>query len=416
MTNIDVFENPDSRLSKTEIRTLQELSKKPDILSDLDAYILQNLKTDLQKQLELYQKRPWTPKQSKDYIEKLTNNIINYIDWISAFENASAKVTAWDSVFNKPWQVDDIFQIYANIGKTELDSNNEIDTFESSLQQLQEKSWINWPKTLRAACASLWINIKELQKHIWVTADWIIWWQTYRAFEKSIISSDSWNIDIKKTDNSNNENVEFPWKSPALEKMIHETFDKINLDNFNLSDVFALVNMESWFDVNAKSGTWSVWLFQTTQIVIEDMKIRSYLYDDAIIKEMLQRNWKTDISQMKSRNIRMDPQNSADIWLLFLKALEEKKDNLSNNMLNSFSKNIDNIYKRVDYILWWKWISVDKSHIQEIIQELQVDLRARDKFLKMKNYNWDLNKYKWEIYQHRYYYAFCVYYMWKYWI
>lgn len=75
------FENP-NKLTKEEIKTLENLKKNPEIIQKLDKEKLLNLKNSLVNELNEYINRSKN-EQSKKYINSLINNILNKIDKIT---------------------------------------------------------------------------------------------------------------------------------------------------------------------------------------------------------------------------------------------------------------------------------------------------------------------------------------------
>lgn len=251
---------------------------------------------------------------------------------------------------------------------------------------------------------------KNIQSIKWVS------WMT----ETIINKIDNLLNEKHKTSNTSKSNEAIHKKVKSIENnsdiitTISENFDKFNFKYLQISDILALVKLESNFNPKAQSSTGSIWLFQTTSIVIKDMIKHPNKYNQKIIKIMLDRNGLKSLSQMEKRYIRKDLQNSMDIWMLYLKRLENYKNKLYSYQKDIIKNNKKNIFKKISHLLLNKWIHIDDSNFNIMFNKILNNPDVQRKFCILRNYNWDKKAYSWEKLQHRYYYAFTTLYMSKY--
>ena len=199
-----------------------------------------------------------------------------------------------------------------------------------------------------------------------------------------------------------------------LSQLIIENFDNYDLETINVSDIFSLVYMESNFNHQAVSHTWSTWLFQITTNVIEDIIKHPERYDQDIIDNMLERNWFTHISQLRTSEARLDPRNSLDLGMLYLSRLEGWNNSLEQYQEEIIENYKENIYDMVGGYLEEKWVSIEWDKFENLFYDVLNNPEEQEKFVIFRNYNWDTSALRGEILEHRYYYAFVVYYMARY--
>ncbi len=395
--------------------------------------------------------------------EQFQNAITEQDNWIDNINSISINqdidmLWIFDKVIESDEELEEIRQemmeaINESQAEQESLANNII------INRLSDTEWFNsstWEYTIQAWDTLYWIyesNIKEFWISFWEFSwkvleqdNWIYDINRINIWDKinfvDIISnkneSETWNnSDWKESENSNNSETiyttpetdydsseyleqrsesaqEILEENENLVSMILENFDNYNLNAMSESDVLSLVQMESKFNTEAISHSWSTWLFQITTNVIEDIKINWSRYDSDIVNNMLERNWFDNIDQLRSREARLNPENSMDLWMLYLKRLEDWWNRLSNNEINQIQENKENIYENVSKYVQWNWVDINRENFNQMIDEIMKDPQAQEKYMIMRNYNWDQNRLWNETMEHRYYYAFTVYYMWKY--
>lgn len=304
----------------------------------------------------------------------------------------------------QPW--DNLYRIYSSFFPS-----NEISSSEFINMVISQNNWIR-----NASSISIWqeINMFDiLEKSNLITTN-----------NQNILNNNS-NLDLNVSDWSlsnadKNEHIDANMfdnvdNSKDVISLIRDWYDKFDFNIVSEKDIMSLVYFESMFDVNARSSTWSVGLFQTTTIAVRDMMpwYRPHLYNQEVISEMLNRNWFDNLRQMLPASVRMDPLNSRDLWMLYLDWIENRVSWLRRSEINSLQNNKDNFYDRVWSFLSAKNIDINRQNFDTIFTEVINNPDIQAKFNVFKEYNSDSNKYRWEAMSHMYYYAFTVLYISK---
>lgn len=205
--------------------------------------------------------------------------------------------------------------------------------------------------------------------------------------------------------------------------------------NFNKTDLEELVNVESWWKINAVSPTWAKWLMQLTTDPLKDMsdKDRWFLnYWDLFAKipdetiNSLKNKWlrialnaikkapedkniyKKNIKEIISR-AQNDYQCNFIVWCIYLRMIKEnvkQNDEKEKKLVLANLKNLDiNLLNKM--LKAKNKDTINKQDIDKFIVKLNKDKNLYTHFMTYLRYNWDNNTSPWKI-PHKYYYATSV--------
>lgn len=240
----------------------------------------------------------------------------------------------------------------------------------------------------------------------------ITWFKDYLSHYW--ISIPEWIIDfvegLKYVDNLESSNFKI-LKEKILWNLVpflhlQREFKRFDFKNFTFEDVLSLAYSESEFNPNAISETWSVWLLQTTTNVVKDISERPDLYDISIANELASRNWVASLKELSTES-RSRFDNSIVLWLLYLKQLETTWNTYEYDILVVL-KDKENFFKLTTKYLWNKWISITREQFDGFLWKLKSNPNMLVEYSSLKDYNWQTNKYSWEKYSHRVYYAVSI--------
>lgn len=229
------------------------------------------------------------------------------------------------------------------------------------------------------------------------------------------VSVDEWIKDFEKAqefikyglNNSNFKILKDKISSNLIPFMhLQREFKRFNFQEITFEDVLSLTYSESEFNPNAVSETWSVWLLQTTTNVVKDIEGRPKLYDKEIVKELASRNGVNSLTEL-STEARSKFDNSIVLWLLYLKQLENRWNIYKTDVKNIVDEK-DHFYTLVSMYLSEKWVKISKNEFEEVVNSLKKQKDLKLDYALFRDYNWQLNKYDWEKYPHRVYYAISI--------
>lgn len=425
-TSVVEPQNKNTQPKSTDTKPKNVDSSKPIIKEDV-SFIPNNSLLDSQWK---YTVKPW------DNISKI---FLMFFSWSevsrSHFEEYVLKSDNWISKLwiIRPWQKINILWVYKSLSvykeKLALLQRYWSSFWDKKLQEVFSKEVLKSVKISSSTIEEFESKIKEIYSFLSVLTS--VFWAT--DFFNEIISNISNIIDYKSyywlKDKQVLSDIEdtikliggfkdevIKWvakKNIFFTMIILREYNIIKPERISIESVVSLVFLESKFNKDEKSPTWSTWLFQTTSWVVKDIIERPELFDWNSIDKLLERNWLSSVKDLLPSEVRMNPYTSATLWILYLKMLETNAKPIPINEIWEIRKNLWNVRDSLKYFLSESKIDFDENIFQQVISDIEND---KSLYTPITRYNSDNSIYKysrWEVMPHRIYFAIIILYLSK---
>lgn len=425
-TPVTDWQNKNVQPKLTDTKPKNVDSPKPSTKEDI-SFIPNNSLLDVEWK---YAVKPW---------DNMSKIFLKFFWWSeisrSYFEEYVLKSDNWINKLwiIRPWQKINILWVYKSLSvyKEKLDILQRFwaSFWDKKLSEVLSREVLKSVKISTSTKEEFESKVKEIYSFLSVLTS--VFWST--DYFEEIISNISNIIDyksyywlkdkevlsdiestIKLIGSFNNDVIKWITKKNIFFTMIIlREYNSIKPKHIPIEIVISLVFLESKFNKNKKSPTWSTWLFQTTSWVVKDIIERPELFDKDLIDKMLERNWLTSVKDLLPSNVRLNPYISATLWIAFFKMLEDNAKSVSIKEIWDIRKNLWNIRDSLKSFLSESKISFDENLFQQVISEIEKD---KTFYTSLTRYNSDEGVYKysrWENMPHRIYFAIIVLYLSK---